>query len=188
VSDEPERHHEPGFAPTDLTDGRRRLEWQSRYRDKGARLGIALEAAYLGILLIGLPILILLVWLGSLQDELGVSQRQYQTLATFGEAWLAGALGGATFAMKWLYHVVGHGTWHTDRRLWRFFAPVISGTLAFALIALATSGLFDLLDAEKLRTPSAVVGLSFLLGYFSDNTSAKLADVAERLLGEMRRP
>ena len=53
-----------------------------------------------------------------------------------------------------------------------------------ALIALATSGLFRVLDAEQLRTGSAVVGISFLLGYFSDNTIAKLAELAERLLGE----
>lgn len=187
MADEPDPRRDPGFAPTDLSDGRELLDWRSRYPDRGAKAGIVIEAVYLGGLLLVIPLLLVLVWLGSFQDELGVSDNEYDALATFGLAWLSGALGGAVFSMKWLYHVVGHGLWHADRRLWRFFTPVVSGSLAFALVALATSGLFDVLDAEKLRTPSAVVAVSFLLGYFSDNTSAKLADVAERLLGDMRR-
>lgn len=178
-----EARQQPGFAPADLSDGREKLEWKTRYPDRGAKLGIIAEAAYLAILLFGLPVLLVLTWLGTFNDVLSLNNHDYHVLATFGEAWLAGTLGGAVFSMKWLYHTVGHGSWHADRRLWRIFTPVVSGVLAFALIALVTSGLFDVLDSEKLRTPSAVVGLSFLLGYFSDNTIAKLAELAERLLG-----
>jgi dipeptide/tripeptide permease len=175
---------DPGFSPADLSDGREPGDWKTRYPDRSAQREIAFEAFVLGLLLIGIPILILLVWVGTIRHWLAIEPDKYDTVATFAYAWLAGALGGAAFSAKWLVHTVAKRKWNVDRRFWRIFTPIVAGTVAFALIALATSGLFQVLDAERLRTGSAVVGVSFLLGYFSDNTIAKLAELAERLLGE----
>jgi hypothetical protein len=175
---------DPGFSPADLSDGREKGDWKTRYADDKARRAIVTEACILATLIIGIPILILLIWLGTAKTWFSIEQDRYRTVATFAYAWLAGALGGAAFSAKWLIHTVSHETWNIDRRYWRVLTPIVGGTLAFALIALATSGLFRVLDADQLRTGSAVVGVSFLLGYFSDNTIAKLAELAERLLGE----
>jgi hypothetical protein len=175
---------DPGFSPADLLDGRTPGDWKSRYPDKKAQRAMLSEACFLAVLLIGIPILIVVVWMGEPRTWLSLSEAEYRTLATFAYAWLAGALGGAAFSAKWLIHTVSHWTWNRDRRFWRFLTPIVAGTVSFALIALATSGLFRVLDAEQIRTGSAVVGISFLLGYFSDNTIAKLAELAERLLGE----
>ena len=175
---------DPGFSPADLSDGRELGDWKTRYPDRRARCQIVIEAFVLGVLLIGIPVLILLVWIGAIRDWFAIEPDKYDTVATFAYAWLAGALGGAAFSAKWLVHTIAKRKWNIDRRFWRFFTPIVAGTVSFALIALATSGLFQVLDAERLRTGSAVVGVSFLLGYFSDNTIAKLAELAERLLGE----
>jgi hypothetical protein len=175
---------DPGFSPADLNDGRKPGEWKTRYPEAGARRQIVIEAVGLGFLLIAIPIAILLFWTGTVRHWLAIGPEEYRTVATFAYAWLAGALGGAAFSVKWLIHTVAKRKWNIDRRFWRFLTPIVAGTLAFALIAIATSGLFEVLDSERLRRGSAVVGVSFILGYFSDNTIAKLAEIAERLLGE----
>jgi hypothetical protein len=175
--------HSPGFAPSDLTDGRRPGEWRTRYTQRQARVWIVIETVFLTALLVGLPVALFLVWHGNLSDWLDVNPERRNEFEAFAESWLGGALGGAVFSMKWLYHSVAHRSWHLDRRLWRFFTPVLSGSFSFALIALATSGLFPVLDSDVIRRPSAVLGISFLLGYFSDNTVGKLAELADNLLG-----
>lgn len=179
--------HDPvDFAPSDLTDGRPENDWRSRYTDRGCIIQIWCEATYLAALLAGGAFLILLVWVGTPRDWLGVSPGRYTTFSVYAYAWLSGVLGGTLFAIKWLYHTVAHGYWNADRLVWRLFTPHLSGAFAFGLIALITSSIFEVLNRDTLRAGPAVVGLGLLLGYFSDFTVARLAEFARDILGERR--
>lgn len=173
------------FAPADLTDGREPLDWRSRYTDPRARWGIRLEAAYLAILLLAVPTAIVILWLGYPQHWLRLSDAQYKPCLKYGLAWLGGVLGGTLHDLKWLYHVVAHQRWHCDRRLWRLFTPHISGGLAFAVMALISSSSLGIFDRQAESRPF-VIGVSFMIGYFSDNALAKLTEMAERFLGPSR--
>lgn len=177
---------DPGFAPADVTDGREIGHWRSRW-DPEAKRAIRLEAAYLCLLLLTLPVATILVWKRSPNEFLEASPESYRTFALYSYSVIGGVLGGVLFDLKWLYHSVAHGLWNIDRRLWRLFTPLISGGLAFAILLLATAGLLPLIDTESLRQPAAVMGLSFLVGYFSDNTIAAMARLASRLFGEHAR-
>jgi hypothetical protein len=181
------RHEPVDFAPTDLTDGREEDDWKSRYTETRAQVQIWSEAAYLALVLSGAAFLILLVWIGTPRHWLGVTHQRYVTFSVYAYAWLSGVLGGTLFAIKWLYHTVAHGYWNCDRLAWRLFAPHLSGAFAFGLIALITSGVFEILNRTVLRAGAAVVGIGLLLGYFSDFTVARLAEIARDWLGERRR-
>ncbi len=73
-----------------------------------------------------------------------------------------------------------------DRRLWRFFTPHISGGLAFAVVALISSGLVRVFDPHAIESSALVLGVAFLVGYFSDSTAAKLAEIADTIFGANR--
>jgi hypothetical protein len=180
------RHETVDFAPSDLTDGRPENEWRSRYTERRCRIQIWCETVYLAGLLAGVSGLILLVWVGTPREWLGVSPHRYSTFSVYAYAWLSGVLGGTLFAIKWLYHTVAHGYWNADRLAWRLFTPHLSGAFAFGLIALITSEIFQVLNRDVLRAGPAAVGLGLLLGYFSDFTVARLAEFARDLLGERR--
>lgn len=171
------------FAPVDPTDGRQDFDWKSKYPSEAARR-MALEAAYLTLILLACPVLIYLLWTGKLDGMLGLSGSGRSTVARYGVSWLAGALGGTLFATKWLYHSVARGRWHTDRLYWRLLTPHLSGGLAFGVYAIASSSILVILDQPKLREGPTIVGLSFLVGYFSDNATAALARLADNLFGE----
>jgi hypothetical protein len=176
----------PGFGASDPTDGRKVLEWQSRY-PKEAKREINIEAWYLGILLWLAPALLILlkcekpVWAWRLVDPPAQA-----AIAHFGMAWVGGMLGGTLFAMKWLYHVVARGLWNMDRRLWRIFSPLLSGGLAFGVFALISSGVLKIFDQHAAHSNAVTVGLSFLVGYFSDSAIAKLTEIADTLFGTSR--
>ncbi len=178
----------PGFAPSDPTDDRDQLDWKSKYTDPDARAAIRLEAWYLGLVLAATPIALLLFWLEVPRAWLGLDEARYATVLKYSEAWLGGTLGGTLYALKWLYHSVARKFWHLDRRLWRIFTPHISGGLAFALTALTSSGLVRVLDSTVTNNGAVVVGLAFLVGYFSDTALAKLAEVAQTLFGASLHP
>jgi hypothetical protein len=173
----------PGFAPSDPTDGRDVLDWTSRYSDPEARKEINREAAYLGVLLLLVPAGLLALWLEGVRYWLSIPPAKYTAVVKYGVAWLSGTLGGTLFSLKWLYHVVARGLWNIDRRLWRIFTPHISGGLAFAVTALVSSGVFKVFDRSALNSLSMTVGMSFLVGYFSDSAIAKLSELAETLFG-----
>jgi hypothetical protein len=178
-----DRARVPEFAPADPTDGRELGDWRSRYDDPFARRVFWFEAAYLAALLITVPILVLVLWLGRPKAWLRVSDQTYKPVLKYGVAWLSGVLGGTLFDVKWLYHSVARQTWHLDRRLWRLFTPHLSGGLAFVVVALISSGMLRVFDRQALESMSMVLGIGFMVGYFSDSAVAKLSEIAETLFG-----
>lgn len=175
----------PSFAPDDPLDGLEFGQWQSRY-PKTARNEIRGEAIYLGVLLFIVPLGLVTLWLDHTRNLVNLSEDIYRPIRVFGVAWLGGLLGGSIFAIKWLYHSVARNIWHQDRRLWRILTPHISGGLAFAMIALVSSGMFRIFSSEIIQSLSLVVGMSFLVGYFSDSAVAKLTEIARTLFGSQR--
>jgi len=175
----------PGFAPSDPTDGRELLDWQSRYEPEAWKT-IWSEALYLGILLVAAPLGLVVFWLQLPQQLAGLSDEEYAPIRRYSLAWIGGTLGGTLFDVKWLYHTVARGIWSIDRRLWRLFTPHISGGLAFAVVALISSGVFRVFDPQAVNSLSLVVAVGFIVGYFSDSAVAKLREIAEILFGASR--
>jgi hypothetical protein len=179
--------NQPDFAPADRSDGGRKPgEWQSKYPDPVAQRGICVEAGYLAALLLGIPIVLVFFWLEYPKQWFGIYDQQYKTILKYSTAWLGGTFGGTLFDVKWLYHSVARQMWHLDRRLWRLFTPHISGGLAFAFVALISSGILHIFDQKAVNSLSLVVSLSFLVGYFSDNAVAKLMEIADTVFGASR--
>ena len=174
----------PGFAPDDPTDGRRLLDWKTRYPE--AQRQIWTDGAYLAVLLVSIPALMLAFWVGYPNRWLQLSDDRYATVVKYALAWLGGTLGGTLYDIKWLYHSVARQIWHVDRRLWRIFTPHISGALAFAMIALISSGILRIFDTQAMQSRSLTVAVAFLVGLFSDKAVAKLSEVAETLFGASR--
>jgi hypothetical protein len=136
--------------------------------------------------LVSIPIAILILWLGYPEHWLRLSDQTYKPVLKYGLAWLGGVLGGTLFDVKWLYHSVARQFWHLDRRLWRLFTPHLSGGLAFVVVALISSGILRIFDPQALQSPSLVVGIAFMVGYFSDSAVAKLSEIAATLFGTVR--
>ncbi len=174
------------FGQADPTDGRAPYDWKSKYEDPAARREMWIEAIYLGLLLIAMPVLMTLLWLDWPKGLLHLSDTKYQPLAKYAFAWTSGTLGGVLFDLKWLYHSVARGSWHVDRRFWRIFTPHISGGLSFFFLALVSSGALRIFDTKAADSHSLIVGLGFLVGYFSDSAIAKLTEIAETLFGTIR--
>src|ERR1051326_3585959 len=149
----------PGFAPDDPTDGRQLLDWKSRYPE--AQRQIWTDGAYLAVLLISIPALMLAFWVGSPNRWLNLSDERYGSVVKYALAWLGGTLGGTLYDIKWLYHSVARQIWHLDRRLWRIFTPHVSGALAFAMIALISSGILRIFDTQAVQSRSLVVAVAF---------------------------
>ena len=181
TSDAPREH---GFAPQDLTDGRRVGEYATRYPDKVAKRSIRVEAVYLAVTLAMAPLGMFLTFTRAVPFEL--EPAIYDVVAHYAYSLFGGLLGGCLFSVKWLYHSVAHGTWHQDRRLWRLFTPYLSAGLAFSVVVLIESGLLAVLNPDFFRDGRSVVGLTFLIGYFSDSVVAKLAELARNLFGDSR--
>jgi hypothetical protein len=175
----------PGFAPDDPTDGRPPLDWQSKY-PSAAQSEILKEAIYLAVLLALIPVAMLLFWMGYPNRWLKLSDATYASVVKYALAWLGGTLGGTLYDIKWLYHVVARRVWHLDRRLWRLFTPHLSGGLAFAMIAIISSGILRIFDTQASESRSLVIAVAFLVGYFSDTAVAKLSEIAETIFGASR--
>jgi hypothetical protein len=175
-----------GFGQADPTDNRELGDWRSRYNDPEARRGICVETVYLAAVFFLTLGAVIVCWLGWPDRWLHLGEPKYSTFLKFSLAWLAGTLGGTLFAAKWLYHTVARQLWHLDRRVLRLYTPHISGGLAFVVVSLITSGLLKVFDRHAVDSNSAVIGIGFLVGYFSDSAIAKLAEIAETLFGTSR--
>jgi len=179
---------DPGFAPSDPSDGRTCGNWDTRYPE-AAKKHIRWEAGYLAlhfaVVLAG--IFAITVYAEYAPDLLNASKdtiRWPQLLF----AYLGGVLGGTLNSMKWLYHSVAKNIWNLDRRLWRFFTPHLSGGLAFAVVVLLGSGLLVIIDRETMLSVWVSFGVGFLVGFFSDSATAKLSEIARTLFGTRADP
>ena len=168
------------FGSSDPSDGRNKLEWESRYPEEALKI-IRIEAITLATLLTATIILIFLVWCGAINnliqdccENVNISLlKQYSYFA------LSGLLGGTIFSIKYLYHAVARGTWHIDRQLWRFLTPLMSLGVAFIVGALVHA---DLLGNPN-PSAAASISIGFIAGYFSDNAIAKMYEIANVFFG-----
>lgn len=177
---------DPGFAPSDSTDGRIEGEWETKYSDPKAKRAIRFEAWYLCILLVVTFIIMVLMLCEMPQNWLGLSNESLRNFNMCIGSLVAGIFGGTIFAIKWLYHTVAHNLWHSDRRLWRLFTPLLSGSLAFITIIIISSGLFGVFDPTAVDSLVFIIAVGFLAGYFSDNAAAKLAEIATSIFGTVK--
>ena len=170
------------FAPADPWDGRKPYEWRSRW-ERDAKRSILVDGLYLTAVLLLCPVVLFVLDTEKLKSPLSLTPHASRELTLYGSAWVAGMLGGAVFALKWFYHSVARGKWHIDRRAWRILTPVVSGALAFGTGALFISEVLPIFNPTITRSIGGVTGLSFVVGYFSDNAVAALAATADRVLG-----
>jgi hypothetical protein len=164
------------------TDGRRYLDWKSKYQPEAIR-HIRLDAAYIGFHLAANLVVIFLVWSGIAFDGLThtcptCSRHTFNEYAYF---FFGGHLGGVLFGVKYLYKVVARGYWNIDRRLWRYFSPFLSAGLALVVGALIASGVLGL--TAKVASGAAFFSYGFITGYFADRAIDKLQEVAETVFG-----
>jgi len=180
------------FAPSDYTDGRKTLDWETRYPNE-ARKKIRTEAIYLSIILVAcLAVMFYAIYqfpasnAANQSDQSSVvSGNTVVSSWQFGLfcAWLSGTVGGTLFSIKWLYHSVAKHLWNEDRRLWRLFTPHISGAVSLFTVLLIASGVLQIFDENSINRPLMILGVGFLVGYFSDKALAKLAETADTLFG-----
>jgi hypothetical protein len=142
-----------------------------------------LELAFLIALMVLCLVGLFLLATHKLDAPLRLTPHDSRQLALYGSAWIGGLLGGLVFSMKWLYHAIARGKWHQDRRAWRFLTPLISAALGFATMTLFVSGALPIFDERITNSQGGITGVSFVVGYFSDNTVAALAAAADRVLG-----
>ena len=167
---------------SDLTDGREKGDWKTRYDDEKAQKAINWEKRYLITLFISN--LLVSVLLGLLFNGYIISFESICKLSEFKIycfAFLGGMLGGTVFSMKWLYHGVAKNTWNIDRRLWRLLTPLLSSVVALIIIMLLNSDILKSSNTYASIYKSFAVG--FLAGYFSDSAIGKLTEIAQVLFG-----
>lgn len=170
------------------TDGRVRWDWKSHFPPE-ARSEINLEAWTLGLLLV-VTLAAAGTCLGVPEDEKRVLplgslevDLSFRLLAIF----FTGCVGGTTFSIKWLIHSVAKGTWHLDRRYWRFLVPAIGGVYACVVLTLSNAGLFSRPTGADLSDVAGAAALAFLVGYFSDGVSGLLSNVANAVFGTLEK-
>ena len=172
----------------DAIDARPFSQWRSRYPEAIHGV-IAQELLYLVAVFLT-ALLLMAAAVGTLRGsslvDLPLSRRTLQLMAEGQLAVSAGLFGGTIFSLKWLYHSVAKGSWHLDRRIWRLSTPFISSGLALAVIALIRSETLRVLNPVVTHSVSGILGLSFLVGYFSDITVGKLNELAEVLFAPSR--
>lgn len=168
----------PGFAPNEPTDERMIGDWRTRYPPE-ARNAIRMEAVYVSFCLLVALIGTLAVAIESATFALPIKHSSWLALSPYLFAYVGGLLGGTLFTMKWLYHTVAKGIWNRDRRLWRLFTPFLSGGASLAVILLCASGALPFFGPQLVRTNAGALGLSIVLGYFSDRAFSALERFAE---------
>jgi hypothetical protein len=174
---------DPQFSPEDLTDGRDKGNWKTRYPDKQAQSEIRCEAIYLVSLLIICFIIFFLLICNIFQGLFVFSEPNPPLFIGYLGSFLAGLIGGALYDLKWLIHVVSKGHWNEDRKLWRYITPISSGVLGVFVIIVIGSGLFGLFNTSVMENSILVFALAFLSGYFSDYIVGRLQDLFASIFG-----
>jgi len=177
-----------------LTDGRAPGEFASVY-PVSVWIQIVLELIYLLVIeLACFAGLVLLALYSIRQQNSGIV---FQLLGPYPGsaplvAWasitLAGACGGCTFALKWLYHTVAKEQWHRDRVVWRIVVPFSSAMLAVFSGLMIISGLVPFLARAPLTIPTTGAAYGFFVGVFSDNVLAALQRLAYNVFGTVDKP
>lgn len=177
--DAKDEHHAKNALEGDPTDGRDAYDWESRY-PREARIQYYWEAAYVGALLVLAMILLAVNWLGWPSRVIGLQADDQLVLTRYSYYAVSGLLGGTVFGGKYLYRVVARGYWSEDRRLWRLLSPWLSVAVAFAVGTFVEAGWLSLKSPER---PPTIIGIGFLVGYFSDSALAKMQELADVLFG-----
>lgn len=164
----------------DLTDGRDKGDWHSRY-DEFAQIQIKKERNYLLVVLLGGFVLTFL--LGLYFDScLFSSMYCFDNVKYYIFSFFGGTLGGAIFSLKWLVHSVAKNTWNMDRHLWRIMTPILSSAIALLFFVLLNTDIFTI-ETAKCSSIYKAYGIGALVGYFSDNAIGKLTEIAQVLFG-----
>lgn len=176
-----------------LTDGRQLGVYASHY-PLSVWTQIVLELLYLIAILVGsFVVLVLLAKYTVLEEKSGLvhslvgDSPKSAPLVIWAAVTLGGACGGATFALKWLYHTVAKMRWHRDRLVWRLIVPVLSAMLAVFSGLMIVSGLVPFLSRTPLTVPATGAAYGFFVGLFSDNLLAALQKLAHRIFGTVDR-
>lgn len=170
------------FAPNNASDHRKIGEWESRY-PRTAQIQILVETLIILAIFLLIPAFLAAVAFSEKIPYVSLTPHQLTTLKQCAFAFSGGLLGGILFDMKWLYHSVAHGIWNQDRFLWRLLTPFISAGLAFSFFIMIRSNIFKIFDPTSISTPSSIIAVSFLVGYFSDSALAKMYELATTLFG-----
>ncbi len=188
-----EQHKE--FGPPEgtdlasLTDGRKPGDFLSRY-SWSAWFQIIIELIYLFIVFVGS--IVCLIWIARvvvlgpphtfIPEILGNAPANL-TMLVWASAAFAGAAGGASSALKWLYHSVAKQQWHRDRVVWRVVVPPLSSVLAVFAGLMIVSGLIPFFSKTPFENPATGAAFGFFVGLFSDNLLAALQKLAYRIFG-----
>ncbi|MCK9397805.1 MAG: IPT/TIG domain-containing protein [Methylobacter sp.] len=97
---------------------------------------------------------------------------------------LAGALGGCLHGLRSLVWHVGDRNLQNSRRLKYFFLPLIGAAIGVIFFLAVSAGLYKVQGTENM----ILIGLSGLVGMFSDEAVEKLKKIAEGLLTEAPHP
>jgi hypothetical protein len=178
VGDKTEKPTPPAGFLEDLTDGRVKGDWKTRY-DEDAQVEIHWERAYLLTLLAFALVIPLSVGIAVKYIHLSYPLLNLQRY--FFSFW-GGELGGILYTMKWFVHSIAKNTWNIDRRMWRILTPHLSGALAFVIILLVNCSIYKVADSTQLSIHKCY-GFGFLVGYFSDNAIGKLNELAQVFFG-----
>lgn len=106
-----------------------------------------------------------------------------RTLLLWVSIGLSGVVGGASFALKWLYHSVAKWSWNRDRILWRLIVPVLSGIVSVFVALMVASGVVSFINSQFFNNFYGACGAGFFIGYFSDNVLAALQNLATKWFG-----
>jgi hypothetical protein len=168
----------PAEVPS-KTDGRLPGDWESRYVD-AAKKQIRREALYVAASVVVYLTLIAIVPLASRHEIVGIDPADVKPVAPQVLSFLGGCFGGTMFAMKWLYHSVAKYNWNADRRLWRYFTPILSGGGALCVVLLSSAGVLPLFGPDIVRSETGALGIGIVLGYFSDRVFSALEGFAKQ--------
>lgn len=171
-----------------LTDGRGMGQFESHY-PSSAWMQIWIEFAYLlAMLVFSLLVLLRLSFDIESHDPSGKVLYFFkypETRRTL--IWLAVGLsavvGGALYALKWLYHTVAWKMWHRDRVLWRITVPVISGAIAPFFAFMVATGVVPFFSTKVFDGFQIACAFGFFIGLFSDNALAALQRLSQRIFG-----